>query len=55
MKDRYTCNCGELLGSEQGAFIIYPNPLICPKCGRDNSDDFLTWLLIKAEDENPYY
>jgi hypothetical protein len=33
------CQCGQPLGEQQGNWIVYPNPTICPKCGKNNDEE----------------
>jgi hypothetical protein len=48
--ERFTCFCGTPQGREDGGFTIYDNPLVCPNCGKDNTEDFWVWFTIKLED-----
>jgi hypothetical protein len=45
MNDNYQCLCGKGLGVLKGHWWHYPNPLICPDCGLDNSERFKEWMI----------
>jgi hypothetical protein len=50
MSDRIHCDCGEPLGNVQNAnWTVYPNPLLCPKCGADNTPKVLPHIMGQAK------
>lgn len=44
--ERLKCSqCSTRLGEKQGSFFVYPNPLICPQCGADNTANIKPHLI----------
>lgn len=44
--DQVVCYCGTKLGElKNNQWIVYPNPCICPNCGRDNTSRVLDSMV----------